>query len=145
MIRFPLPSRTLVAMLVAAVLLPAGAFAQFDTATVLGTVRDSSGGVVPGATVTLKNTATGIVATAVSDENGNYQFLNVRIGTYNARAELQGFSAAEAANFTVTVNARQRVDLSLKVGNIGETVVVTGAANLLETESSDRGQVIHKE
>ena len=96
MIRFQLASRTLLAMLVAAVLLPATVFAQFDTATVLGTVRDSSGAVVPGATVTLKNVATGIVATAVSDENGNYQFLNVRIGTYNARAELQGFAAAEA-------------------------------------------------
>src|SRR6266545_680324 len=145
MIRFPRALRRLVAILVAAVLLPAAAFAQFDTATVLGTVRDSSGAVVPGATVTLKNVATGITATGVSDESGNYQFLNVRIGTYNARAELQGFSAAEAENFTVTVNARQRVDLTLKIGNVGETVVVTGAAELLETESSDRGQVIHKE
>ncbi len=145
MIRFRFASRMLSAMLVAAVLLPATVRAQFDAATVLGTVRDSSGAVVPGATVTLKNVATGITATAVSDENGNYQFLNVRIGTYNARAELQGFSAAEAENFTVTVNARQRVDMTLKVGNLGETVVVTGAAKLLETESSDRGQVIHKE
>ena len=121
------------------VLLPASSFAQFDAATVLGTVRDSSGAVVPGATVTLKNTATGIAATAVSDANGSYQFLNVRIGQYNVRAELQGFSTAEAESFSVTVNARQRVDLTLKIGNVGETVVVTGAAQLLETESSDRG------
>src|SRR4026207_1595984 len=145
MIRFRWALRMLRAMSVALVLLPATVFAQFDAATVLGTVRDSSGAVVPGATATRKNVATGIPATAVSDENGNYQFLNVRIGTYNARAELQGFAAAEAENFTVTVNARQRVDLALKVGNLGETVVVTGAAKLLETESSDRGQVIHKE
>ena len=61
------------------------------------------------------------------------------------RAELQGFSAAEAEDVQVTVNARLRVDLTLKVGNVGETVVVTGAATLLETESSDRGQVIGKE
>ena len=61
------------------------------------------------------------------------------------RAELQGFSAADAENVAVTVNARQRVDLTLKVGNVGETVVVTGAARLLESESSDRGQVIGKE
>ena len=145
MICFSFIPRSLLAALIAAVLLPAAAFAQFDAATVLGTVRDASGAIVPGATVTLKNVATGITATALSDENGNYQFLNVRIGTYNARAELQGFSAAEAENFTVTVNARQRVDLTLKVGNVGETVVVTGAAKLLETDSSDRGQVIHKE
>ncbi len=137
--------RSLLAVIVAALLLPATGFAQFDAATVLGTVRDSSGAIVPGATVTLKNISTGITANAVSDESGNYQFLNVRIGTYTVRAELQGFSAAVAENVAVTVNARQRVDLTLKVGDIGETVVVTGAAKLLETESSDRGQIIAKE
>src|SRR4026209_3020281 len=88
--------RTLTALIAAALLLPASAFAQFDTSTVLGAVKDSSGAVVPGATVTLKNTATGITATAVTDADGAYQFLNVRVGTYSVRAELQGFSIAEA-------------------------------------------------
>ncbi len=111
----------------------------------LGAVRDSSAAIVPGATVTLRNVATGITATAVSDGEGNYQFLNVRIGTYTVRAELQGFSVAEVENVLVTVNARQRVDLTLKVGSVGETVTVEGAARLLETDSSDRGQVIGKE
>ena len=78
--------------------IPALSYAQFDTATVLGTVHDSSGAVVPGATVTLRNVSTGITATTVSDADGNYQFLNVRIGTYTVRAELQGFSVAEAEN-----------------------------------------------
>src|SRR5688572_4413689 len=126
-------------------LIPAVAVAQFDTASVLGTVRDSTGAVIPGATVTLKNVSTGITATTVTAENGDFQFLNVRIGPYSVRAELQGFSAAEAEDVQVTVNARMRVDLALKVGNVGETVVVTGAATLLESESSDRGQVIGKE
>ena len=143
----PLPRllRTFLALLLASVLRPDAAHAQFDAATVLGTVRDSSGAVVPGATVTLKNLSTNITASAVSDEHGNYQFLNVRIGSYSVRAELQGFSIAEAENVPVTVNARLRVDLVLTVGNLGETVVVTGAARLLETESSDRGTVIGKE
>jgi len=126
-------------------LLPVPALGQTDAATVLGTVRDTSDSVVPGATVTLRNVSTGITATTVTDEQGNYQFMNVRIGTYTVRAELQGFSAAEAPNVLVTVNARQRVDLALAVGNIGETVTVEGAARLLETESSDRGQVIGRE
>ncbi len=126
-------------------LFPRVADAQFDTATVLGTVTDSTGARVPGATVTLKNAATGITATVVSDAEGNFQFLNVRIGTYSVRSELQGFSAAVAETVDVTVNARQRVDLTMKVGNVGETVVVTGAARLLESESSDRGQVIGHE
>src|SRR5215203_554749 len=121
------------ACLAAALLFPATALAQFDTATVLGAVHDTSGAVVPGATVTLKNTATGITATTVTDGEGNYQFLNVRIGPYTVRAELSGFSVAEADNVTVTVNARLRVDLNLKVGSLGETVTVEGAAKLLET------------
>ena len=137
--------RLVLAALVAILASTSSAFAQFDTASVLGTVRDSTGAVVPGATVTLKNVSTGILANTVSDDKGDYQFQNVRIGWYTVRAELQGFSAAEAEDVQVTVNARQRVDLALKVGNVGETVVVTGAATLLESESSDRGQVIGKE
>jgi hypothetical protein len=137
--------RTLLAVVASALLLPAIASAQFDTSTVLGTVKDSSGAVVPGVTVTLKNTATGITASAVTDADGNYQFLNVRVGPYSVRAELQGFSTAEAKDVSVTVNARQRVDLTMAVGNIGETVEVVGASKLLETDSSDRGTIIAKE
>ena len=137
--------RPLTALVAAALLMPASALAQFDTSAVLGTVKDSMGAVIPGATITLKNTATGITATAVTDGAGNYQFLNVRVGTYTVRGELQGFSVAEAKNVAVTVAARQRVDLALAVGNIGETVEVTGASPLLETDSSGRGQVIAKE
>jgi len=133
------------ALALACLLLPRLASAQFDAATVLGTVVDASGAVVPGATVTIKNADTGITANTVTDGQGNFQFLNVRIGTYSLRAELQGFSAAVAENIAVTVNARQRVDLTMKVGDIGETVQVTGAARLLESESSDRGQVIGRE
>ena len=95
--RVRLVSRTLLGLFIAAALMPAPAFAQFDTSTVLGAVKDSSGAVVPGATVTLKNNATGITATAVTDTDGAYQFLNVRVGTYSVRAELQGFSIEEIA------------------------------------------------
>jgi hypothetical protein len=76
---------------------------------------------------------------------GSYQFLNVRPGTYLLEAELQGFAKAVAPDVDVTVNARQRVDLSLRVGGIGEQVEVTGVTRMLETESSDRGQVIAHE
>ncbi len=84
------------ALTVPFLLVPRLASAQFDAATVLGTVADATGGVVPGATVTLKNAETGITAMTVSDGEGRYQFLNVRIGVYSLRAELQGFSAAIA-------------------------------------------------
>lgn len=87
--------------------------AQFDTATVLGTVSDTNGAVVPNATVTLKNVQTGVVATATTDESGNYQFTGVKIGTYQVTVEAQGFSTAIAENVEATVNARQRIDLTL--------------------------------
>jgi len=141
-----LPQRRLLPFLflVVALLAPAAAHAQFDAATVLGNVSDEQGAAVPGSTVTLTNLATGIVATTISESTGAYQFLNVRVGTYRIEAEIQGFSKAVVPSVTVTVNARQRVDLTMKVGGIGETVEVTGA-RMLESESSDRGQVIGRE
>ncbi len=132
------------AALLAVLSLPSPARAQFDAATVLGRVVDQTGAAVPGATVTLTNQATGITATTVTNTSGDYQFLNVRIGAYRIEAELPGFSKAVAPIVTVTVNARQRVDLSLQVGGVGETVEVTGAVRHLETDSSDRGQVISR-
>src|SRR5829696_9512757 len=137
--------RTLVIVLIAVLLLPLNASAQFETASVLGTVKDSTGAIVPGVTVKLKNVSTGITTDTVTDGEGNYQFGNVRIGAYTVRAELQGFAAAEATDVIVTVGARQRVELVLKVGEIGQTITVEGASKLLETDSSDRGQVITKE
>ena len=134
------------ALVLACLLVPRIALAQFDAATVLGTVVDATGAVVPGATVTLRNTDTGITATTVTDGEGHYQFLNVRIGTYSAARGTAGLLRRRSpSNISVTVNARQRVDLTMKVGDIGETVQVTGAARLLESESSDRGQVIGRE
>ena len=120
-------------------------YAQFDTATVLGTVRDASGAVVPNATVKLRNIATGIEVSTATDTEGNYQFFNVKIGTYQISAEMQGFAKAVADNIQVTVNARQRIDLALKAGQLTETVVISDTAPLLETESSDRGQIINRE
>ncbi|MEK7830896.1 MAG: carboxypeptidase regulatory-like domain-containing protein, partial [Acidobacteriota bacterium] len=136
--------RLAIAMLAVLLLAPT-AFAQFDTATVLGTVTDAAGAALPKATVTLKNVATGITATAQTDENGNYQFSNVKIGTYTITAEASGFSKTAAENFQVTVNARQRVDLAMKAGAVTETVTITAEAALLETDSSERGQVIQRE
>jgi hypothetical protein len=118
------------------------AYAQFDTASVVGTVKDNTGAVVPGATVMLTNLDTGIAVTRVSDENGNYEFMTVRAGRYKVTAELEGFSIALADNVDITVGARQRVDLQLKPGNVNETVEVVGAATRLETDSSQRGQLI---
>jgi hypothetical protein len=122
--------------------LAAPAWAQFETATVVGTVKDATGAVVPDAKVTLTNTATGVTAERMSDGNGNYEFFTVRIGVYVITAEKAGFSVALADNIQVTVGARQRVDLSMAVGQLTERVEVSSRTILLQTDSSDRSQVI---
>jgi hypothetical protein len=120
----------------------AALYGQFDSAAVLGTIRDANGGSVTGAKVTVKNVATGIALEAVTDANGDYLFPAVRIGVYQVTAEAPGFATAVAENVVVTVNARQRVDLTLKVGQVNESVTVQAEAPLLESDNSSRGQVV---
>ncbi len=120
----------------------ASAFAQFDTASVVGTVRDASGAVVPAAKVTLTNTQTGVSVVRSSNGEGLYEFVTVRPGIYIVTSEKEGFAIAVADNVEVQVGARQRVDLQMSVGQLSERVVVTGASPLVDTESSQRDQVI---
>jgi hypothetical protein len=138
-------ARVLLQTLILVVALVRSVCAQSDTATVLGTVKDSSGAVISGVTVTLKNIDTGISVNAETDGNGDYQFTNVKIGDYRLSGEKEGFSTAVAERVNVTVNARQRVDLTMQPGTVAETVVVTGSVALLETDSSVRGQVVQRE
>jgi hypothetical protein len=117
--------------------------AQFESGTVLGTVRDASGASVANASITLENVKTGVTFQAKTEQNGDFEFPNERLGTYRVRVEAPGFRTATAADFDLTVNARQRVDFSLQVGEASEKVTVTDAAALLETDTSSRGQVIN--
>lgn len=116
--------------------------AQYDTATVLGTVSDQSGAAIPSAKITLLNNQTGVAATQITDENGSFQFLNQRIGSYKLTAEARGFKQTASMDFTLTISARQRVNLVLQVGEVTESVTVTDSVRLLEADSSDRGQVV---
>lgn len=138
------PSRAVrrLRVVLALLLAPIAALAQFDTAAVLGTVRDAKGGAVVDAKITVRNTATGITSQTVTDGQGDYVFPAVKIGTYEVRAEAAGFSAAVATGVNVTVNARQRVDLTLQVGQVTEVVNITESTPLLETDNSSKGQVI---
>ena len=125
------------------VLIAAPLFAQFETAEVLGTVRDPTGAAVPKADVTLLNQDTGIAAKTSTDDTGNYDFFNVKVGRYTVTVEATGFTRFTTTDVTVNVNARQRVDATLQVGAITSSVEVTGAAATLETDSSVHGQVIN--
>lgn len=116
--------------------------AQFETGAVLGTIRDRTDAVVAGARVTLTNLDTGISASRDTDDNGNFEFFNVKPGRYKLTAEKAGFAAANADEFRVSVGARQRADLTLAVSSVAETLEVTASVPLVESESSQRGQVI---
>jgi hypothetical protein len=117
-------------------------FAQFDTAQVLGTIQDPAGLALPNADVTLTAINTGVQQKAITDAGGNYVFSNVKAGLYKVEAAAKGFKTGTSEQFTVTVNARQRVDLKLEVGSTSESVTITDAVAALETETSSRGTVI---
>lgn len=123
-------------------MLASQAFAQFETAVVLGTVKDPTQSVVPGARITLLNLETGISAVVNSDVDGNYIFNNVKVGRYKITSEKAGFAAALADGFTVNVNARQRVDLVMTVGQVSESIQVSAAVVAVESDSTERGQII---
>ncbi|MGC4054043.1 MAG: carboxypeptidase-like regulatory domain-containing protein [Paludibaculum sp.] len=117
-------------------------WAQFDSAAVVGAVRDEQGAPLSAALVTLRNNDTGIAITATTGESGEFAFPTVRIGTYHLTAEAKGFAKGSAENVTVSVNARQRVDFTLKIGQVNEVVNVDATVPLLETDNSSKGQVI---
>ncbi len=115
--------------------------AQFETASVLGYVRDSSGAVIPSAEVTLINQGTQAKQELHTNAGGAFEFTDIKIGQYRVTAQAPGFDVSTTEPFTVQVNARQRVDVALRAG-ASETVTVTDAASLLNTDDSERGQVI---
>jgi hypothetical protein len=121
---------------------PAGA--QTSMGTVEGTVTDSSGGVVPGATVTLTNEATNVQTVRQTNQSGHYVFVNVRPGTYTVTVELQGLKTARVAPFTVGINETAARNVRLEVGDLNESVVVVGQSPLLQTSTAELGNIIEE-
>ena len=138
--------RRLVRLLVVAsfLVLPAFAHAQIDTGVIVGRVIDDSGAVLPGVTVTATQQGTGVAATSVSNDRGEFIFPGLRVGSYDVAAELQGFKRAVRQDVRVNVQTRAQVDLQLSVGALNEQVTVTGRAELLQTQSADIGAVIEQ-
>jgi hypothetical protein len=125
-------------------LLPSRAvFAQYDTGGLVGTIRDSSGSAVPNVTITVTNDATGVATVVKTNDSGDYEVPSLHVGVYTISASATGFAIAEAKSITLSVGARERIDLTLKVGAAQATTVeVSDVALQLETESSQRDQTI---
>src|SRR2546425_1805309 len=104
-------------------------FAQTGNGNVGGIVQDLTKALIPGVSVTLTNTDTGVVSTQVSNETGAYQFASVPPGNYTLVAELPGFKAAVASDLKVGPNAQLRWNFMLEVGNLDTRVEVSVAAD----------------
>src|SRR5688572_6996911 len=125
--RFPL--RVVSVLAVFGILLaPVQAAAQVAVGTLVGNVKDDTGGGVPGATVTATETRTNITRTAVSNAAGNYSFNNLAPGVYRVDGELAGFKKFSREGVEVSVNTTVRVEIVLAVGQLEESVIVTGEA-----------------
>ena len=107
------------------VVVPPRLLAQAATAAVLGTVTDQSGAAVPGVAVDVKNSATGVSQTAISESRGRYRVTKLPLGRYEVKAELQGFQTAVHKDVEVAVGSERVVDFVLSVGQVSESVTVS--------------------
>jgi hypothetical protein len=128
-------------LLLALFLAPAPAAAQEARGTITGTVRDSSGSVIPGATVSITNMAMNTTITVVTNELGFYQAPYLIPGTYQVSAELQGFKKS-GREVELRIADRLEIDLSLAVGQTLESVTVTADTPLLDTTNASLGNVV---
>src|ERR1017187_1538639 len=117
-------------------------FAQTTSGTIVGTVTDASGGVIPQTPVTLVNVSTTTKTESMTDASGYYQFVNVQPGSYKISITKQGFKQLSSAAFKLEVEGSTRVNLTLEVGSESQTVTVTAASPLIQAENTSIGSVV---
>ncbi len=118
-------------------------FSQTSNAQLGGTVSDATGALIPGVSVTLTNTATGVVNTTVSNEAGAYNFPSIQTGAYKVSAELPGFQTQTYNDVTLGISQQVRLNFTLQVGSVSQAVEVTVSAdNAISTTSASVGTVL---
>jgi Carboxypeptidase regulatory-like domain len=122
---------------VAAALAAPPVSAQSLYGALVGTVADQSGAPVPGATVTIMNTGTGLELDTQSDIDGTFAFRNLQAGVYDVQSSLQGFKEMRKTGVRVVAGNPHRIDFELEVGTVAEAVTVTAESTLLQTEKAD--------
>jgi hypothetical protein len=116
--------------------------AQVDTGTILGTVKDQTGAVIPDARVTITNQGTSEQISTTTRSDGTYIVTPLKIGNYRISVEHPGFSKAENAAFELNIQQQAVVNFELRAGSTSQTVEVTAQAALLQTQNATVGQVI---
>ena len=138
----------MVALRLSAVLIVCGTLAssrliaQVDYGTIEGTITDQSGAVIPHAKVSLTNIGTNFTVTATGNNAGAYILTPVRIGEYTVTAEAPGFAKAVQSNLTLSVQQHLVVNLTLKPGEVTQTIEVKGTPPALQTQDASVGQVV---
>src|SRR5256712_6204721 len=117
-------------------------FAQTSTATILGTVKDTSGALIPGVSITVKHTESGLTRTVVSGERGGYNVPFLPVGPYELTTTMPGFKQQVRSGINLVVGQEAVVDLTLEVGAAAETVTVSEEAPLVNTTTSSTSGVI---
>ncbi|MBV9506630.1 MAG: carboxypeptidase regulatory-like domain-containing protein, partial [Acidobacteriia bacterium] len=110
-----------------------------------GTVRDATGGAIPGATVTVTQTDTGLTRTAETDANGFYSLPSLPVGPYRMDVKKQGFSAYVQSGIVLQVATAPTIDPVLNLGTVSEAIQVEAAAAMIETQSTGVGQVVNQQ
>jgi hypothetical protein len=113
-----------------------GTTALAQNAQITGTLKDETGGVLPGVAVTARNQDTGLVRTAVSEGAGTYRLQALPPGTYTVTTDLQGFTSGERRNLVLVIDQTAAVDFQLKAATVSETITVTGEAPIVDTRTS---------
>ena len=131
-----MPSARMLLLLVALVAAPVGARAQTVMGTITGHIRDASGGVLPGVTITMTQLETSHKASAVTDGEGRFTSGPLPLGTYRLDAVLSGFKSSVRSGITLTINEIARVDFTLEVGTLEEVVEVAAGASLVDASTS---------
>lgn len=134
--------RRLLVLVVVLFTIEGAAFAQSSNGEIVGTLHDPQGAVVPGATVTITNTATGLTRTAMTPDNGAYRFPALPVGFYTLEATKSGFATAKIERVEVRVNEITTTDLALTLAQSAQTVTVESGVALTDTETAHLGGVI---
>ena len=119
------------------------ALGQGQVGTIVGTVTDASGAILPKVTITITNTATGVSKTAVTNEAGGYTFPGLQIGTYDVKATAQGFKAESKTGVVLNATDVRRADFQLAVGSVAETITVEATKLAVQTENGDQTSLIN--
>ncbi len=132
-----------VLILLVVMLISTSAYGQ-NNGAIIGVASDASGAMIPGVEVTATNQGTNQTRQVVTNEAGNYRIEALQVGVYTVSAELPGFRKMVKKDLKVDVDARLRVDFSLEVGAVSEVVEVTGTAPVVQTDTSQLGQVVEE-